>query len=202
MCGRTFHLAIFSVQRSLIAHIISIYRLFVSQVKTMSPLLPTRQLGKDGPQVTAIGYGAMGLSAFYAAAAPDAERLQFLDYVFDSGIHNWDTADVYGDSEELIGKWLARSGKRDQLFLSTKGGGGVDGKGQSVVRSDPEYIKDACSKSLSKLGVDNVDLYFIHRLDKVTPVEKTVSTMVELKNEGKIKYLGLSECSASTLRRA
>jgi aryl-alcohol dehydrogenase-like predicted oxidoreductase len=168
----------------------------------MAPKLPTRQLGKNGPQVTALGYGAMGLSAYYAPAAPDEERLKFLDYVYNSGILSWDTSDVYGDSENLLGKWFTKTGKRSEIFLATKGGAGVDEEGKSLVRSDPEYIKKACVKSLERLGLDSVDLYYIHRLDKVTPIEKTVAAMVELKNQGKIKYLGLSECSANTLRRA
>ena len=92
----------------------------------MTSKLQTRQLGKDGPQVTALGYGTMGLSAYYFPAAPDEERLQFLDFVYDSGIHNWDTSDVYGDSEDLLGKWFVKSGKRSEIFLATKGGGGVD----------------------------------------------------------------------------
>jgi aryl-alcohol dehydrogenase-like predicted oxidoreductase len=164
--------------------------------------LPTRQLGKNGPQVTALGYGTMGLSAYYFPAAPDAERLQFLDYVYNSGMLNWDTSDVYGDSEDLLGKWFVKNEKRDEIFLATKGGGGVDEEGKAYVRSDPDYVKDACNRSLGRLKVDHVDLYYIHRLDKVTPIEKTVAAMVELKNEGKIRYLGLSECSANTLRRA
>ena len=168
----------------------------------MAPQLKTRQLGKDGPHVTALGLGTMGLSAYYFPAAPDEERLQFLDYVYGSGIHSWDTADVYGDSEDLLGKWFSKSGKRSEIFLATKGGGGVDEEGKAYVRSDPEYVKDACNKSLKRMGVDWVDLYYMHRLDKVTPIEKTVAAMAELKNEGKIRYLGLSECSANTLRRA
>lgn len=164
--------------------------------------LPTRQLGKDGPKVTALGYGAMGLSSYYFPAAPDEERLHFLDYVYKSGVLNWDTSDVYGDSEELLGKWFAKTGKRNDIFLATKGGAGVDEEGNALIRSDPGYIKEACNRSLKKLGVTHVDMYYIHRLDKVTPVEKTVAAMVELKNEGKIHYLGLSECSETTLRRA
>lgn len=168
----------------------------------MAPKLPTRQLGKNGPEITALGYGAMGLSAYYMPAAPDEERLQFLDYVYNSGVLNWDTADVYGDSEDLLGKWFVKTGKRDEIFLATKGGGGVDDQGNALVRSDPEYIKEACNRSLKRLGVGSVDLYYIHRLDRVTPIEKTIGAMVELKNQGKIKHLGLSQCSASTLRRA
>ena len=144
----------------------------------------------------------MGLSAYYFPAAPDEERLQFLDYLYNSGIHNWDTSDVYGDSEDLLGKWFAKSRKRSEIFLATKGGGGVDGEGKAYVRSDHQYIKDACNRSLQRLGLEYVDLYYIHRLDKITPIEKTVAAMVELQGEGKIRYLGLSECSANTLRRA
>jgi aryl-alcohol dehydrogenase-like predicted oxidoreductase len=144
----------------------------------------------------------MGLSAYYFPAAPDEERLHFLDYVYRSGVHNWDTSDVYGDSEELLGKWFAKTGKRNDIFLATKGGAGVDEEGKALVRSDPGYIKEACNRSLKKLGVAHVDMYYIHRLDKVTPIEKTIAAMVELKNDGKIHYLGLSECSETTLRRA
>jgi aryl-alcohol dehydrogenase-like predicted oxidoreductase len=146
--------------------------------------------------------GTMGLSTFYFPAAPEKERLEFLDSVYETGVASWDTSDVYGDSEGLLGKWFAKSGKRDEIFLATKGGGGVDEDGKSRIRSDPKYIKEACRKSLEKLRVDTVDLYYIHRLDKVTPIERTVAAMVELKNEGKIQYLGLLECSADTLRRA
>lgn len=103
----------------------------VHHQNNMTPKLPTRQLGKDGPLVTALGYGAMGLSAYYAPAAPDEERLQFLDHVYNSGILSWDTSDVYGDSEELLGKWFSRTGKRNEIFLATKGGGGLNEKRRS-----------------------------------------------------------------------
>ncbi|RFU29711.1 hypothetical protein B7463_g6640, partial [Scytalidium lignicola] len=171
-------------------------------ITIMAPRLQTRQLGRNGLSVTALGFGTMGLSAYCFPAAPGEERLQFLDYVYNSGSHGWDTADVYGDSEVLLGKWFAKSGKRSEIFLATKGGGGVDANGKAYVRSDPEYVKEACNLSLKRLGVDFVDLYYIHRLDKVTPIEKTVAAMVDLKNEVKIRYFGLSECSAITLRRA
>jgi len=157
--------------------------------------LPTRKIGNS--QVTAIGYGAMGLSAFYGAIVSDEERLKFLDALYASGCTFWDTADLYGDSEELLGKWFKKSGKRDEIFLATKFG--ITPKG---VNGTPEYCREAFEKSLKRLGVDSVELYYLHRADKTVPIEKTVEAMAEFVKAGKIKYLGLSECSADTLRRA
>ncbi|KAL1849040.1 hypothetical protein Plec18170_007699 [Paecilomyces lecythidis] len=168
----------------------------------MVPKLPTRQLGKDGPHVTALGYGCMGLSMFYGIPKPDEERLQLLDYIYSAGLTNWDTSDMYGDSEDLLGKWFAKTGKRDEIFLASKFAVWRDKDGQIILRNDPEYVKQACDTSLKRLGVKTIDLYYVHRMDGVTPIEKTVQAMVELKNEGKIRYLGLSECSSDTLRRA
>ncbi|KAJ9196855.1 hypothetical protein DTO166G4_8542 [Paecilomyces variotii] len=168
----------------------------------MVPKLPTRQLGKDGPQVVALGWGAMGLSRFYGPAKPDEERLKFLDYVHSTGLTNWDTSDMYGDSEDLLGKWFAQSGKRDEIFLATKFAVTKDKDGNFILRNDPPYVKEACETSLKRMGIKTIDLYYCHRMDGVTPIEKTVQAMAELKKEGKIRYLGLSECSAETLRRA
>lgn len=110
---------------------------------------------------------------------------------------------MYGDSEELIGKWFkANPEKREKIFLATKFANRISKDGSFVVDSSPEYVIEASSKSLSRLGVSSIDLYYCHRLDEKTPVEKTVEAMVQLKREGKIKYLGLSECSADSLRRA
>ncbi|KAH9204525.1 aldo-keto reductase [Leptodontidium sp. 2 PMI_412] len=166
----------------------------------MSSKLPTRQLGRDGPLVTAQGLGLMGLSMFYNTLLPDEDRLKFLDYAFESGVTFWDSADVYADSEDIIGRWLKKSGKRSGVFLATKFGIRAAG-----MRNDPAYIRAACQSSLQRLGLepgDSIDLYYCHRIDPSQPIETTVTTMAELKNEGKIKYLGLSECSAATLRRA
>ncbi|KAH7336331.1 NADP-dependent oxidoreductase domain-containing protein [Rhexocercosporidium sp. MPI-PUGE-AT-0058] len=169
----------------------------------MGPL-STRPLGKDGPQVSAIGLGLMGLSAFYSTnTIPDLERFQLLDRAVELGCTFWDTADMYGDSEDLLGKWFDHSGKRTSIFLATKFGYvSIDAAGKSTIRSDAEYVKLACAKSLQRLRVDKIDLYIAHRVDEKTPIEDTVQAMVELKNEGKIDYLGLSEVSAETLRRA
>ena len=112
-------------------------------------------------------------------------------------------ADIYGDSEDLLGKWFAKNReKRKNIFLATKFANTVTSDGIRGVNSSPEYAKEACAKSLKRLGIEYIDLYYCHRLDKKTPIERTVRAMAELKSEGKIKYLGLSECSAESLRRA
>lgn len=165
--------------------------------------LPTAKLGKDGPHVNRIGYGLMGLSAFYGTPKPDEERMALLDKVYKDGELFWDSADMYADSEDLVGKWFkANPGKREHIFLATKFANRVDDQGNRSVDSSPEYAKQACARSLQRLGVDQIDLYYAHRLDGKTPVEKTVEAMAELKKEGKIRYLGLSECSSDSLRRA
>ncbi|KAF2166837.1 hypothetical protein M409DRAFT_54617 [Zasmidium cellare ATCC 36951] len=165
--------------------------------------LPTRKLGKNGPQVTALGYGTMGLSAFYGKPKPDAERFAVLDRAYELGELHWDSADMYMDSEDLLGKWFKQNpGKREKIFLATKFANVVAEDGSRYVDSSPEYARKACEKSLSRLGVSHIDLYYAHRLDGKTPIEKTVEELKKLKQEGKIKYIGLSECSSESLRRA
>lgn len=160
---------------------------------------PTRPLGRNGPPVTAVGVGLMGLSRFYGAVGTEEERLAFLDHVYASGERFWDTADMYGDSEDLLGTWFRRNpGARQTIFLATKFGNVATGG----VRSDPAYVREALARSLARLGVDHVDLYYVHRVDQVTPIEDTVDALVALKNEGKIRHLGLSEVTADTIRRA
>jgi len=169
----------------------------------MALKLPSRRLGKNGPEVTGLGWGAMGLSSFYGPTKPDTERLALLDQLYELGETNWDSADIYGDSEDLLGKWFAANPeKRKDIFLATKFANQVDADGLRSVNSSPEYCKAACAKSLQRLGVDYIDLYYCHRLDRKSPIEATVRAMAELQAEGKIKYLGLSECSAESLRRA
>jgi aryl-alcohol dehydrogenase-like predicted oxidoreductase len=170
----------------------------------MAPQLPTRKLGKNGPEVTALGFGLMGLSAFYGKPKPDEERYAMLDHVYNSGELFWDTADMYMDNEDLIGRWFKKNpGKRENIFLCTKFANYVDPEtGKRSVKNSPEYIKQAIGKSLSRLGVDSVDLYYCHRLDAKQPIETTVKAMKELQDAGKVKYLGLSECSSDSLRRA
>ena len=188
------------------------------QRKIPLPKTLLRWQNAPGPQVTALGFGAMGLSAFYGAPESDEERFKVLDRAYALGETFWDSADVYLDSEDLIGKWFKRTGKREDIFLATKFANSVK-DGKVMVRSDPEYVKEACAKSLKRLGISTIDLYYCHRLDGQTPIEKTVEAMVELKKyvhlltfnhkiangivrEGKIRYLGLSEVSAASLRRA
>ncbi|KII86688.1 hypothetical protein PLICRDRAFT_264593 [Plicaturopsis crispa FD-325 SS-3] len=160
--------------------------------------LPTRKIGTA--DVSAIGFGAMGLSVAYGKAASDEERLDFLDTVYARGCTFWDTADAYADNEELIGKWFKRSGKRSSIFLATKFG--FTPGGEKMITGDPAYVKAAFAKSVEKLGVEVVDLYYAHRTDATVPIEKTVGAMAELVKAGKVRYLGLSECSSATLRRA
>ncbi|ESK95457.1 aldo-keto reductase [Moniliophthora roreri MCA 2997] len=144
-----------------------------------------------------IGFGAMGISRFYGKVGPDEERFKVLDAALALGSNHWDSANIYGDSEELIGKWFKRTGKRNEIFLTSKFGGTPNG-----VRGEPEYVKEQCAKSLERFGVDYIDLYYAHRIDPKTPIELTVGAMAELVKEGKVKYLGLSECTATDLRRA
>ncbi|EPQ53765.1 Aldo/keto reductase [Gloeophyllum trabeum ATCC 11539] len=168
-------------------------------------LLPTRKIGQD--VVTAIGYGAMGIAAFYGKPLPDEELSvglklchQFLDTLFESGCTNWDTANVYHDSEELLGKWFEKTGRRKDIFLATKFG--VARQPGRVINGDPEYVRECIEKSLKRLRTNYVDLYYLHRADPKVPIEITVGAMAELVKEGKVRYLGLSEISSATLRRA
>ncbi|KII86843.1 hypothetical protein PLICRDRAFT_43512 [Plicaturopsis crispa FD-325 SS-3] len=160
--------------------------------------LPTRKIGTH--DVTAIGYGAMGIAGTYGAVDSDEQRLEFLDALYAKGCTFWDTADIYRDSEDLIGKWFKRTGKRADIFLATKFGFAF--QSGRVINGTPQYMHQQFNKSLERLGVDFIDLYYLHRADSTVPIEITVGAMTELVKAGKVKYLGLSECSADTLRRA
>jgi len=162
-----------------------------------------RRLGKNGPEVPALGLGCMGMSEFYGAR-DDAESIATIHRSLELDITFLDTADVYGhgDNEILVGK--AIRGLRDKVFLATKFG---------IVRSktDPDvrgvngsaaYVRAACDASLKRLGVDVIDLYYLHRVDPNVPIEETVGAMAELVRAGKIRHLGLSEASPQTIRRA
>ncbi|KAK9470241.1 putative aldo-keto reductase [Dipodascopsis tothii] len=158
-------------------------------------------LGRNGPLVSKIGYGAMGLSAWYGTSFTADQAATVLTRAADLGCTFWDTADVYGDNEELIGEWFTKTGRRDEIFLASKFAFDFS-TGAAVLRGEPEYVKAACAKSLARLQTDRIDLYYQHRSDPNVPIELTVGAMAELVKEGKVKYLGLSECSESTLRRA
>ncbi|KAJ5729070.1 aldo-keto reductase [Penicillium malachiteum] len=166
--------------------------------------LPTRSLGRNGPLVPRVGLGLMGASGIYGTITPENARFELLDDAYNRGERFWDTSSSYGDSEEILGKWFAANPeKRKDIFLATKFGiRHTDTFPGFTVSSTPEYCRESIESSLSLLGLSSIDLFYIHRLDRVTPIEKTMEVMVELKNAGKIKYIGLSECSAESLRRA
>jgi aryl-alcohol dehydrogenase-like predicted oxidoreductase len=161
-----------------------------------------RTLGIAGPQVSQLGLGCMGMSEFYGAT-DEAESIATIHRALDLGVTFLDTSDAYGPftNEELVGR--AVRGRRDDVVIATKFG---------LLRSDdpdfrgvsgrPEYVHSACDASLKRLGVDHIDLYFQHRVDPDTPVEETWGAMRELVAAGKVRYLGISEASAGTLRRA
>jgi aryl-alcohol dehydrogenase-like predicted oxidoreductase len=141
---------------------------------------PLRTIGRDGPQVSAMGLGLMSIGGAYGQAGPLDETVAFLKHAHATGQRFWDTADAYADSEDIIGEYFKLSGKRNDIFLATKFGLSSNGPNLSV-RSDPEYVQAACERSLQRLGIETIDLYYCHRLDGITPVEKTVQAMAELK---------------------
>ncbi|KAJ4293543.1 hypothetical protein N0V90_008826 [Kalmusia sp. IMI 367209] len=170
----------------------------------MSPNFPQRKIGDAS--VSALGLGCMGMStgALTGEKRDMEEIFKTLSTAADIGMTFWDTSDFYLDNEELLGKWFHQTGRRNEIFLATKFGckHGPGGFTDVQVNGSPEYVREACEKSLKTLGVEYIDLYYCHRIDPKTPIEKTVAAMAELKKEGKIRHLGLSECSARTLERA
>ncbi len=166
----------------------------------------TRTLGPDGPEVSEIGLGCMGMSAFYGAA-DEGEALRTIHRALELGCNFLDTSDMYGPhtNERLVGR--AIKGRRDEVFLATKFGikiepGAAGGPPIRSIDGRPEYVRSACDASLQRLGVDRIDLYYQHRVDPNTPIEDTVGAMAELVAAGKVRHLGLSEASAATIRRA
>jgi aryl-alcohol dehydrogenase-like predicted oxidoreductase len=163
-----------------------------------------RTLGPDGPEVSAIGLGCMGMSAFYGAA-DEGEARATIERALDLGCNFLDTSDMYGPhtNERLVGS--AISGRREEVFLATKFGIKLlkeDDLLSRAVDGTPGYVREACDASLERLGVDQIDLYYQHRVDPNTPIEDTVGAMAELVAAGKVRYIGLSEASAETIRRA
>jgi aryl-alcohol dehydrogenase-like predicted oxidoreductase len=161
-----------------------------------------RKLGHSDLDVSALGLGCMGMSEFYGAT-DEAESIATIHRALDLGVNFLDTADMYGSgaNEELVGRAL--QGRRKGAVLATKFGNVRGPKGEFLgVKGTPEYVKSACDASLRRLGVETIDLYYQHRVDPNVPIEETVGAMAELVAAGKVRYLGLSEAGAATIRRA
>jgi aryl-alcohol dehydrogenase-like predicted oxidoreductase len=162
-----------------------------------------RHLGRNGPTVSALGLGCMGMSDFYGTR-DDAESIATIHHALDRGCNLLDTADMYGPflNEELVGK--AIKGRRKEAFIATKFGIVRDANDATVrgISGRPDYVRSACDASLKRLGIETIDLYYQHRVDATVPIEDTVGAMAELVQAGKVRCLGLSEASGNTLERA
>ena len=166
-----------------------------------------KELGKTSKKLSVLGLGCMGMSSAYGTP-DDTESIATLNYALDLGINFWDTADIYGNgiNEELISKVLVPN--RDKIFIATKFGFRVRGAGNAFVGGEtyldasPKWMRQAVEDSLRRLKIDTIDLYYAHRIDPNVPVEETVGAMAELVKEGKVRYLGLSECTPEDLKKA
>ncbi len=166
--------------------------------------MKTRTLGRNGPTVSALGLGCMGMSAFYGGRGEDAASIVVIHRALERGVTLLDTADMYGPhtNEVLVGKAIAN--RRNQVFLATKFGIKLDPDDPSVrgIDGSPAYVQAAAEASLKRMGVNHIDLYYQHRVDPSVPIEDTVGAMARLVEQGKVRYLGLSEAGPETIRRA
>jgi len=163
--------------------------------------MQTRQLGNNGPTVSALGLGCMGMTPIYATPDPD-EAIATIHAAVDAGISMIDTADMYagGKNEELVGRAL--KGIRERVFLASKFGNMRLPDGTRQVNGKPEYVFEACDRALKRMEIDFIDLYYLHRMDATVPIEDTVGAMAQLIEQGKVGAIGLSEAGANTIRRA
>ncbi|WP_045758892.1 aldo/keto reductase [Xanthomonas albilineans] len=166
--------------------------------------MQTRALGRNGPRVSALGLGCMGMSAFYGGRSDDNAAIAVIHAALERGVSLIDTADMYGPhtNEVLVGKAL--TGRREQAIVATKFGIKLDPANPATrsIEGRPQYVQSACEASLRRLGVDHIDLYYQHRVDPNVPIEDTVGAMARLVEQGKVRFLGLSEAAAATIRRA
>jgi aryl-alcohol dehydrogenase-like predicted oxidoreductase len=162
----------------------------------------TRKLGTEGLEVSMLGLGCMGMSEFYGETDDD-ESIATIRRALELGVNFLDTADMYGPftNERLVARAIA--GRRDEVVLATKFGNVRGEHGERLgIRGDPEYVRQACDASLERLDTDHIDLYYQHRVDPEVAIEETVGAMAELVQQGKVRYLGLSEAAPETIRRA
>jgi aryl-alcohol dehydrogenase-like predicted oxidoreductase len=174
----------------------------VSSEQAVEVNMETRRLGSQGLEVSALGLGCMGMSWAYGTPN-DAESMRVIRRALDLGVNFVDTAEIYGPwtNEELVGRAIA--GRREQFVIATKFGFDIAESGERRgLNSRPDNVRRACDGSLRRLGIDHIDLFYQHRLDPGVPIEDTVGAMAELVTQGKVRYLGLSEVSPRTIRRA
>ncbi|XP_022858363.1 perakine reductase-like [Olea europaea var. sylvestris] len=166
--------------------------------------MPRVKLGTQGLEVSKIGYGCMGLTGNYNSPIPEEEGIAIIKEAFSKGVTFLDTSDIYGKNhanEYLVGKALKQL-PREKIQLATKFGIVETNASQIIIKGSPEYTRSCCEASLKRLDVDYIDLYYIHRIDTTIPIEETMGELKKLVDEGKIKYIGLSEASPDTIRRA